>query len=176
MRELIRGHQQRLLSRDLDRVLDLEFPRVLITDGVNSPVMPMPLRGDRHCERLPAAPACIPKGVSRLDDETRLPKRDGAVQPPGRAPRRLHMHACNQCPSDCTQLAIIDYNEVASSGHEPIAPATNGNQRLSEAIRGHQTSSEVHSAPARAPAARQSDRASPPQRCSQVARGRYARL
>ena len=156
MRELIRGNQQRLLSRDLDRVLDLEFPGVLITDGVNSPVMPMPLRGDRHCERLPAAPACIPKGVSRLDDETRLPKRDGAVQPPGRAPRRLHMHACNQCPSDCTQLAIIDYNEVASSGHEPIAPATNGNQRPSEAIRGHQTSSEVHSAPARASAARQS--------------------
>ena len=75
MRELIRGNQQRLLSRDLDRVLDLDFPRVLITDGVNSPVMPMPLRGDRHCERLPAAPACIPKGVSRLDDAERIRER-----------------------------------------------------------------------------------------------------
>ena len=93
MRELIKGHQERLLSRDLDRVLDIEFPRVLITDGVNSAVMPMPLWADRHCERLPAASACIPKGVSRLDDETRLPKRDGAVQPPGRAPRRLYTHA-----------------------------------------------------------------------------------
>jgi hypothetical protein len=86
------------------------------------------------------------------------------------------MHACNQCPSDCTQLAIIDYNEVASSGHEPIATAIRGNQKQSDVIGRHQTSSEVHSAPARAPAARQSDRASPPQRCSQVARGRYARL
>ena len=145
MRELIRGNQQRLLSRDLDRVLDLEFPRVLITDGVNSPVMPMPLRGDRHCERLPTAPTCIPEGVSRLDDETRLPKRDGAVQPPGRAPRRLHMHACNQGPSDCNHLAIMDYNEVASSGHERPSHlqsmAIRCNQMQSDVIRGHQRSS-----------------------------------
>jgi hypothetical protein len=54
------------------------------------------------------------------------------------------MHACNQCPSDCTQLAIIDYNEVASSGHERPSHlqsmAIRGNQRPSEAIRRHQRS------------------------------------